>query len=350
MRPAKAVCEFIDCSDPRWKDALARGAHDVYQTPEYTALCARHSGAEAVAFLATDGDNVTLIPLLKRQVPMEQGAEAWHDFTSGYGYPSILSYGDTDWLRESLRMFVHTCRQSDIVNVFIRLHPLADLQTTELEQYGSVLLHGRTVHVDLTASDREIWSGTRRRYRSYINSLVRHGFRVEIDDWTFYDEFVALYQQTMRRLHADCAYLLSDSYFEDLKWTLGNSLHLITVFSPDNELASAAAFSSLNGIVQYLFSGTADKFYACGPSKLLLHEARLWAKRQGNRVLHLGGGVGGTEDTLFSFKSGFSPSRSCFATLRIVVDEEKYRRLTWAQFGLGDGQAANGFFPEYRMP
>lgn len=40
--------------------------------------------------------------------------------------------------------------------------------------------------------------------------------------------------------------------------------------------------------------------------------------------MHLGGGLGAADNSLFLFKAGFSPLRHRFCTLRIVAAEDRY--------------------------
>jgi hypothetical protein len=65
-------------------------------------------------------------------------------------------------------------------------------------------------------------------------------------------------------------------------------------------------------------------------------------------VLHLGGGRGGAEDSLFRFKAGFSDRRHAFATWRWVVRPEAYERLCAARRAAGGPEPPAGFFPAYR--
>ena len=79
---------------------------------------------------------------------------------------------------------------------------------------------------------------------------------------------------------------------------------------------------------------------------------RLWAKERGNQYLHIGGGVGGQKDNLYTFKSGFSKQRHEFFTLRSIVDTEKYNDLLHFRAkaidkSVEDLQESN-FFPAYR--
>jgi hypothetical protein len=71
---------------------------------------------------------------------------------------------------------------------------------------------------------------------------------------------------------------------------------------------------------------------------------------RGNRALHLGGGLGGGEDSLFRFKAGFSKCRARFTTLRWVFDTEANDRIesVWRKVHATDTFEPD-FFPRYRQ-
>jgi hypothetical protein len=77
---------------------------------------------------------------------------------------------------------------------------------------------------------------------------------------------------------------------------------------------------------------------------------RAWAQERLNRVLHLGGGVGGAYDSLFHFKAGFSDTRADFYSYRLIVDQSRYESLSRvaAMQAEGDSSIPTNFFPAYR--
>jgi hypothetical protein len=81
---------------------------------------------------------------------------------------------------------------------------------------------------------------------------------------------------------------------------------------------------------------------------------RRWGRERGDRVLHLGGGRGGREDSLFAFKSRFSKRRHPFYTGRWILDPQAYRELVAGRQRLlersGRRVAGTGWFPLYRAP
>ena len=77
---------------------------------------------------------------------------------------------------------------------------------------------------------------------------------------------------------------------------------------------------------------------------MLFYETAAWACERGFTHFHLGGGVGGFEDSLYEFKRRFDPEGKLPATLgKTVHDEGAYRALSG-----GDVIDYAGFFPAYR--
>jgi len=342
--------QLIDPQDSQWSQLLARVPHDFYHLPEYLAFSARYEGGRAAAFYAEDGDVALLIPLLIRPIPAELGAEdGWCDAASPYGFPSpILSPAtDTDGLKRLLGLFKQVCADHGVISAFLRLHPLLPLPAMSLAEQGTLIRHGRTIAIDLMLSPEELWLQTSRNHRQNIRQLKRKGFVAEMDRWDLYSEFFPIYWQTMERCAADRFYFFSDSYLQELRGTLGERVHLCTVLSQRGEVAAAGLFTSVTGIVQAHLAGTANKYLCHAPSKLMFDHARRWAKDTGHHILHLGGGVGGCEDSLFRFKAGFSNLKNDFYTYRMILDDEKYRVLEERS---RNTDPTADFFPIYRNP
>jgi lipid II:glycine glycyltransferase (peptidoglycan interpeptide bridge formation enzyme) len=213
-----------------------------------------------------------------------------------------------------------------------------------------VVDHGPTVSVDLRRSAEELWRQTRASCRHDIARALRAGHRAFVDErFEHLPAFVGIYRATMERVGAARHYRFPESYFDELRHALGARLHLVVV-AIGGEVAAGGLFVETCGLVQYHLSGTDARFAREAPTKLMLHFVRTWARERGDRRLHVGGGVGGAEDSLFAFKAGFSPERHRFQTLRVVADEAAYRALVRARDPSLDPSDRRGFFPLYRSP
>ena len=88
---------LLSAASPLWADLLRGTHHDIYHLPGYAALCGRMEGGESLAFVASEGNDTFLVPLIIRQLPSRLGAgENLCDATVPYGYPGPLVSGDGD--------------------------------------------------------------------------------------------------------------------------------------------------------------------------------------------------------------------------------------------------------------
>jgi hypothetical protein len=343
---------IITCDDPRWVAALGAARHDFYHLPCYQRIAAQ-PGEVPLGFLCEDAGNVMLLPFLKRALPDALGgAVAGYDSISPYGYPGPISNqgAPAAWLNECYRTFADELAAQDIVAAFIRLHTLLN-EPSQFEGVGSLVDHGPSVYIDLTLSEEELWAQTRRGHKRDLAVLERRGYSITMDDWCHLDEFLKCYYDSMRRLGASDFYFFPRKYFEDLRDCLGDRIHLCLVRMGD-EIACAGLVTEMDGLCQYHLSATADEYFQEHPSKLMLHHLRGWLKARGNKVYHVGGGVGALRDTLHLFKIGFSPLTSEFYTWRLIPDQARYDTLVnrWRTHNGQEPPSADEFFPQYRAP
>jgi hypothetical protein len=334
---------LLHADAPEWDGVLRSTRHDFYHLPAYVALCAAQEPGEPRALLVTDGARTMLLPLVVRSI-----VGAGVDATSPYGYPGPIGPGTDDprFVRLALVCALNVLGEAGIVSAFVRLHPL--LNPEPPQGIGTLVAHGETVSIDLTSPVEQLWAETRLNHRRDINRALRLGYVARMDNaWTHSGAFKQLYRATMARRSAAPRYYFADTYFDGLRDALGESLHLCIV-EKDGVIASAGLFIETDGIVQYHLSGTDEAHQRVQPTKLMLHFVSRWAKGRGNETLHLGGGVGGNRDSLLQFKMGFSPRRHIYHSLRLVIDEQGYRRLVAARDASLDPGSRTGFFPLYR--
>jgi hypothetical protein len=331
--------------DPRWADVLRRAEPDFYHHPAYTTVCAAHEHAEPAALIVEGHGGAMLVPLLLRPI-----AGGMHDATSPPGYPGALVVGGRDdaWLGRALHAGVDRLRSLGMVSLYVRLHPL--LNAGSHAGIGTLVRHPDTVTVDLGLSEEELWRETRPRFRSQIGHAERAGHDVLVaSDDASLGRFVDLYRATMARVDAAPAYAYEDAYFTGLRDAFHDAFHIALV-DIGGEPAAGGLFIEGAGILHLHLAGSDPRFSREHASKLMVHRMRGWARARGLRWMHLGGGRGTEDDTLLRFKTGFSKVRTPYRTLRVVVDDERYRSLVERRFPSGVPPRSAGFFPAYRAP
>jgi hypothetical protein len=335
---------LISPSDPAWVALVATVEHDFYHLPAYVEVSARQDGGTPAALHVEDAGRELLVPIVIR--PIEGSGDV--DATSPYGYPGSLSSASPDggFETEALMAGIDELRAQGLVSLFIRLHPL--LNPSPPEGAGSLVQHGNTVTVDLSLTPEELWSQTRRNHRQQIRQARSAGYVPTVDaGLARIEDFKRLYRTTMEQRAASDYYFFDDDYFDDLQRALGASLGLAYV-ELDDAIVAAALFVRTGGIVQMHLTGHDPEHSRSQPMKLLFDHVRTWAREQGERWLHLGGGRGGNDDSLFHFKAGFSPLQQPFFTRRIVIQPERYDVLVSKRSTDLDPDDPSAHFPLYR--
>ncbi len=155
-----------------------------------------------------------------------------------------------------------------------------------------------TVAMDLSLDETGMWKNIRDDHQWTIRKCKRLGFETRmVPLHEHIDAFMEIYRETMDRVHARDSSYFGRDYFIRLA-----------------ELR--------------------EQVHCC--------------------FVELGGGVGGTDDRLLSFKRGFSPMTFPFFTLRLITDPEKYRTLTPLSASAAavplETRLQNDSFPAYRTP
>ena len=149
----------------------------------------------------------------------------------------------------------------------------------------------------------------------------------------------------MLRVNATENYFFSKQYFYDF---LSNDCfsNKLLLARKGNEITAGAIFTVTNKIMQYHLAGTKLEYSRDTPMKLILDEARNLGNLLNLDYLHLGGGVGGSDDdSLFKFKSGFSKTIFQYKIWKFIVNKTKYNEIVALKNIRTEN---NSFFPLYR--
>ncbi|MBO3460066.1 peptidoglycan bridge formation glycyltransferase FemA/FemB family protein [Aetokthonos hydrillicola Thurmond2011] len=349
--------EFIQVSNYLWIETLQKTWHDIYQLPDYFVLEATRTRTIPEAILLVDGNRFLFVPYLLRSCDDIGANEEIFDVVSPYGYPGILlseaAISTPEFLDLAIRELKHVLKEKGICSAFFRLHPIINQNLCHNLQSSIFTVNGKTVSVNLELSENQIWYQTKPDRRKIINNCKQIGLKARMVIFAEYiEEFSAIYTETMDRVSsADWYYSFNYQYFSEMKELLGEKLYLCIV-EIDNQITSVGLYTEYRGIVQSLFRGTRNKFVHFSPSSLEIDYVRWWAKERGNKFFHLGGGVGGAQTSLYHFKASFSKLRHSFLTMRLIIDQEKYRYLVEQRAKFLDSDTEKilncGFFPAYR--
>lgn len=330
----------------KWNEIILRSDfYDFYHCNSYNNL--ERTGQNFLFVVEDDHGDFVALPLIKREI---EGTD-FFDCTSVYGYAGPISSKEISKLSIELieafqKKLLSYLRDENFVSVFSRLHPIAD-QSRLLGNIGEILPLNKTVAIDLTLPIDEQRRKYRKSNKSEINQLRNRGFTVKkASTKEELDSFVSIYTETMQRVSATKSYFFDEDYFQKFVQVKDFSPFLLLAYKED-EITAGAIFTTAKNVMQYHLAGTKEEYMKQTPMKLILDEARLLGNQLGQNYLHLGGGVGGSdEDSLFKFKSGFSDINFVYKVWRLIVDENKYKELV--KLKSGNRELDKNYFPLYR--
>jgi len=315
--------------------------YDFYHLAEYHQL--EQSGQSLLLYFSSDEISLAL-PVILRSV----AGTAYNDLTSVYGYAGPLSNcekPDEQVIKNFQKELLHFFDSQQIISVFSRMHPLFDNQELLLSGLGNVVDTNQTVGIDLSLPEQEQKRQYAHSVKNHINRLRRKNVIVEkAQTKEAIDLFIGIYKENMDRVNASKMYFFPNEYFYQLMKELPATLFLALY---EGKAISGSIFTSCNGIVQPHLSATRNEYLRWSPLKMVWDCIRLDAIKKNEKYLHLGGGVGGADDSLFQFKAQFSDLRFSFKTWRYIHNEKIYTQLVSEKY---QGHIpCSAFFPLYRL-
>lgn len=130
----------------------------------------------------------------------------------------------------------------------------------------------------------------------------------------------------------------------DLKY---NSLIFYGVL--DDKIIGMSIILFSNKQMHYHLSAAYREYLRFAPINLLLYEAAYWGYENGFESFHLGGGLGGKEDSLYEFKKSFNRnSNTNFYIGKKIFDIQKYNELLNIRMQETLFDKDTSYFPKYR--
>lgn len=329
-----------------WDSYISRSLlHDVFHSWTYHSL---NTEGEPLLFVYQEGAAFIALPVIKRKIEDTD----FYDMTSVYGYCGPISNVNSAEISKSTLMnfktaFMDFMTEENAVCIFSRLHPFVE-QCHLLENIGGLVENGTTLYMDLSSSIEEQRSKYEKRLGRQVRQLREKGYIIkEAADASEIRAFVDIYHKNMDRLHASPQYYFEEKYFTDILKLEGFDNKLLLIYD-GTTLACGAIVLLSDTIIRNHLSATSPDYLNESPSKLLTDEISMVGRRLGKKIFHLGGGVGGKEDSLFEFKKRFSDLQVKDHIWCYINDSKAYHNIV-AKAGTDIDMQSN-YFPLYRQP
>lgn len=323
--------------------------YDVYYLSGYVRAFQLHGDGEPLLF-HYKGDGIRGINVvMKRDIAKDSRfvgkipEETYYDFATPYGYGGWLLEGEGD--PTSLFVaYLDWCRAHQVVSEFVRFHPVPENHVWA-EPFYEVVPLGNTIAMDLS-SPETVWDNLTSKNRNMIRKARKNGVQVyDGRSPELYEMFREIYNATMDKDRAAAYYYFTSAFYTSVLGDLPQNARVFYAQLEDGTVIAASIMLAANGRLNYHLSGSRREYQHLAPTNLLLYEAALWGCANGCKTLHLGGGVGSGEDSLYHFKKAFyrgEPRR--FRIGKKVFLPEIYEQLSAKREELPE----NGFFPRYR--
>lgn len=331
--------------------------YDVYYLKGYLKAFYIHGDGEPVLIYYESPTMRGIYAAMKRDVAesdffsdkIEKGY--YFDLISPYGYGGFLLDGEVndDNLKLLYDEFLQLMKDNHVVCNFTRYSPVLK-NALPMKKIFNVIDLGKTVAMDL-ASEELIWSNIIGKCHNKINKAKRKGLTVHHSnaDFGLYKTFMEIYKETMDHDDAVDYYYFSEDFYRSIHEDLHDEYELFYV-EFEGKIIAMAIMLFANGYMHYHLSGSLVEYRNMAPTNLLLYEAALWGCQKGLKLLHLGGGVGSGDDSLYIFKMSFNKNSDFqFSISKDVFDQDKYDELVRIRENSDESfNAESSFFPLYR--
>lgn len=321
---------------------------DIYYTANYVKSLELNGDGKAILIHYKKNDIEAINVVIKKDISKyvifnnEIESNKYFDYTTPYGYGGFIfkEKYNSDIIQKVYEDYTQYCKNKNIITEFTRFNPLLK-NYKFMENLTDVIELGPTVTISLT-NYQEAWNNYESKNRNVIRKAIRrnveieHGFSKEL-----MEKFKKIYIETMTRIKSNEYYFFSNTYFDSLYEDMKDKA-IIFYATYENEIISMAYVMFHGNYMHYHLSGTSIKYRNLASTNLLIDQIIKYGHENGYKKLHLGGGVGAKEDSLFKFKRGFKKDN--FTTYKIgktIFNKEKYDELRERY------KLENDYFPAY---
>lgn len=330
--------------------------NDIYFTREYGELCAMAEEGDAVEFIYEDGAGRVSYLFLKRPIYANGVFTGDYDIVSPYGYGGpVIRFLKAQEQKEVLvagyeKAFEAYCTENHIVSEFVRFHPLVN-NAPDFQKVMNVQYNRHTVGTNVADFEDPVTSECSKSCRKHIRQCLNKGVSFQVVRGVRdLSRFKKIYYATMDRNQAADYYYFDDAYFEKCVEYFGDDLVTVEASYDDPEkgktlIAMNLCFVSGDYLHIHL-SGTLQEYLYLSPAYILRYGLILWAKENGIRYIHHGGGRSSSEeDPLYLFKKQFGVHTSFdFYIGKRICNRKRYEELCEM---LGK-PIETDYFPAYR--
>lgn len=276
------------------------------------------------------------------------------DVSNPYGYGGPICNSNNakiqkDLLNKFWKNWNIYCKKSGYISEFVSFHPLY-LDQTNIPTYN-VKNQKKIIYIDLNKNQNDIIKDINRGCKSNISHAQKNKVIIKKVPSSKSNilKFNKIYKETMNRKNASNRWMFpNDFFYFTIKYLGKENTKLFFAYKEDKVIAVNLLIHDKN-TVYYHFGGSKAKYNNLRPNNLLMYEEIMWAKNNGFKYFHLGGGVSNqNDDSILRYKQGFSKSFKMLKTYRKIHNRNYYASLKDIYFKKNKKIENNDYFPIYR--
>lgn len=306
----------------QYLSSFAPEQKDVYYTEEYVRLYETEA-ERALCYVYNEDNKCFLMPFLSRAF-LHKGV-TYYDFETAYGYGGpIYNTDDETFIQNAWAAFMEYANQNNYICGFVRFHPIMN-NVKAFEDFGKLYFDRKTIAIDLSGGIDATWMNEiHTKNRNVIKKGEKNGLKFIVDDkYEHLPEFITLYNSTMDKLSAEDFYYFPDSYYENLRNNIPDSL--LGLVEHQGKIVAAAIFFYSLPYGHYHLAGSDRSALNLSPNNFLLWNAAKELTARGVQKFHLGGGTDGSEEnSLYQYKRKFSKSEYQFSFGKLMLNQDVY--------------------------
>ncbi len=347
--------EVISFSNKEKWEEIVKDKEVYYQWQYVDAFYKNNDGIPFLAYANYDDDYVFNV-FLKRDIATFKvfkgkiKENTYFDITTPYGYGGIDIRGceNTNLLKFYFEEFDKYCLKNNIISEFVRLNPLNDNYRFYLKSNYEIWEFAKTIYMKLD-NEEQIWNDLESSCRNKIRKALKYNLTVKSGfSKKMLDEFISIYNETMRRDKAEDYYFFKEEFFSSVFKNMKNNALIYTVYLEDKPINSVLVIYN-NKNCHYHLSGSVTEYMKLSPNNLSLYEIAKDFCNKGYEKLHLGGGYGGDKSTLLTFKRSFNKDGELkFRLGKRIFDRKLYDDLVNIRLKEENFDKNSMFFPLYR--
>lgn len=342
----------------KWNDIVhTYSKKDIYYMCEYAVSFMKNE--DGIPYLLNYvGNNTRLCyPIIEKDIADFSAFKdtiphgKYYDWNTPYGYGGPLSdveYFTSNQQKQFKQELYQLAKERNTVTQFIRFHPLLQNQSVCSEAVEHVYIKD-TIFIDLDTKE-DLMKQMDSKNRNLIRKAVKNNIEIHHDNGGAIDDFIRIYNITMKRDNARDFYYFPKSYYDYMKQYMSDETEYFYALK-DGKMIAASIFFYNEKYMHYHLSGNLAEYRTFAPTNLILYTAANWGRDKGMKSLHIGGGVG-IEDSLFHFKKQFNKNgRIGFFIGRNIFMRDKYEELLHKRQEVNpEFDVNNDYYIQYRKP